>query len=156
MICQREGDGCGIIAGHEAICDACHRSRFDFVMILVSFWMVVFGLVGLLAAFGAPFIRGECGFLRSRMGRGFFMFFIGTLGFAQGMDFTYVEPLTLIVGSIDMAHGILLMMSYTCVAKGNQSLSVAKPSNVLSVAAGPQIQAIEDSSSSESEDNNPF
>mmetsp|Transcript_38964 Transcript_38964/g.70334 ORF Transcript_38964/g.70334 Transcript_38964/m.70334 type:complete len:210 (+) Transcript_38964:56-685(+) len=153
LVCQREGDGCGIIAGHAALCNACHRSRFDFIMILISFWMVIFGLVGLLAAFGAPFIRGECGFLRSRMGRGFFMFFIGTLGFAQGIDFTYIESLTLAVGCTDMAQGILLMLSYFCVGKGHQSQSVTKPSNTLAVTgSGPQIHAIQDSGSSSGSD----
>merc|ERR1712232_1117566 len=118
MVCQREGDGCGVFGGHDSICDACHSSRFDFVLVLISFYMVVIGLVGLLTACGSPLMRGEFGFVRSRFGRGFLMFFIGTLACAQGMNFTYVQYVTLVVGIIDTSIGALLMLSYLCVASG--------------------------------------
>eukprot|EP00928_Gymnodinium_smaydae_P099508 TRINITY_DN9517_c0_g1_i2.p1 TRINITY_DN9517_c0_g1~~TRINITY_DN9517_c0_g1_i2.p1 ORF type:complete len:206 (-),score=9.49 TRINITY_DN9517_c0_g1_i2:9-626(-) len=118
LVCQREGDGCAALGGHKAVCDACHRSQFDFVQVLISFYMVVFGLMGLLFACGAPVVRDEFAFLRSRFGRGFFMFFIGTLAVAQGVNFTYVQSLTLAVGCVDTAVGAFLMLSYSCVSSG--------------------------------------
>lgn len=118
MLCKRDGDQCAVSGGHQAVCNECHRSRFDPVMVLVSFYQVVLGLVGLLVSCGSKVVIDRFGFLRNRFGRGFFLFFIGTFGIANGLNFTFTTPLTLIVGIIDTTVGAFLMLSYVCVSSG--------------------------------------
>merc|ERR1711971_843819 len=101
LLCKRDGDQCAAIGGHDSICNECNRSRFDPVMVLISFWQVILGLVGLLVSCGSRLMLERFGFLRNRFGRGFFLFFIGSLGIAQGLNFTHTQVLTLVVGSID-------------------------------------------------------
>merc|ERR1712151_1269106 len=84
--------------------------------------MVVFGLMGLLTSCGSPVMRAEFAFLRSRFGRGCFLFLIGTLACAQGMNFTYVQYVTLVVGVVDTSIGVLRMLSYVCVSSGELHL----------------------------------
>jgi len=91
---------------------------FDPLLILISFYQVLLGLVGLLVSCGAQFVLARFGFLRNRFGRGFFLFFIGTLGIAEGLNSTYTMLLMLVVGCIDTAVGFFLMFSYVCVSSG--------------------------------------
>merc|ERR1719183_950136 len=83
-------------------------------------------------------------FLRNRFGRGFFLFFIGTLGIAQGLNFIYTEFLTLVVGGIDTALGLTLMFSYVCVSTGKV---YETPEALTAVGNGELRPAIGDSNS---------
>jgi len=119
LTCQPTGNlTCGPPGSNDDICNACHRTRFDPVLILISFYQVLLGFVGLLVSCGSQWALDRFGFLRNRFGRGFFLFFIGTLSIAQGLNFTYTMILTLVVGSIDTVVGFLLMISYVCVSTG--------------------------------------
>lgn len=118
LVCKRDGDQCAAVGSHEAVCNACHRTRFDFVLVVISFYQVLLGLIGLLVSCGSQVVMDRFGFLRNRFGRGFFLFFIGTLGIAQGLNFMYTEYLTLVVGCIDALVGFSLMFSYVCVSSG--------------------------------------
>jgi len=104
---------------HDTVCDACHKASFDPVLIVISFWEVLLGLVGLLVHCGSTLILDRFGFLRNRFGRGFFLFFIGTLAVAQGLNFTFTTYLPLVVGCIDTVVGICVMFSYVCVKSGD-------------------------------------
>jgi len=118
MVCQRLGDSCEFKGSHEDMCNACHRTDFDPILILISFYQVMLGLVGLLVSCGSAVVASRFGFLRNRFGRGFLLFFIGTLSIAQGLNFTYTMILTLVVGCIDTAVGFFMMISYVCVSSG--------------------------------------
>jgi len=120
LTCKKTGvnDTCSLNSGHDDICNACHRMHFDPLLILISFYQVVLGGVGLLVSCGSKYVLERFGFLRNRFGRGFLLFFIGTLAIAQGLNFTFTSILTLVVGSIDTGVGFSLMVSYVCVGSG--------------------------------------
>jgi hypothetical protein len=140
-------DKCVASSSHDKICQACHAQKFDFVLILTSFYQVVLGLVGLLVSCGSQVVLDRFGFLRNRFGRGFFLFFIGTLGVAQGLDALYTMVLTLVVGSINTAIGFLVMCSYACVKSGDvytRPPTLAGNSAPLTLNNGDQRAAIAD------------
>jgi hypothetical protein len=88
------------------------------MLVLTSFYMAIFGFFGMLASCGAPVVKNRFGFLRNRCGRGFFLFFIGTLAVGQGLNFTYTENLTLAAGITSVILGFAQMISYSCVSSG--------------------------------------
>jgi hypothetical protein len=58
--------------------------EIDLVLSLVSFYMLVFGLMILLAECKAAGVFAKFGFLASRLGRGLFAIFIGSLATVEG------------------------------------------------------------------------
>jgi hypothetical protein len=58
--------------------------EIDLVLSLVSFYMLVFGLMILLAECKAVGVFDKFGFLASRLGRGIFSIFIGSLATVEG------------------------------------------------------------------------
>lgn len=112
-VCAMNNDTCSVTGHHRAICDACHRSSVDIVMILVSVYMILFGFIGMAGSCGY-YLKDNFGFLKSQFGRGFFIFFIGTLAVAQGVNFEYSEKYTMTIGIIDTLLGFVIMVSYFC------------------------------------------
>jgi hypothetical protein len=131
---------------HKQVCSLCNEGSFDFLLILTSFYMAVFGFFGLFASCGTPFIMNRFGFLKNRCGRGFFLFFIGSLAVAQGLNFTYTEYLTLAAGIAAMSLGFCQMISYSCVSSGGVYQQQGGNQSVHSYDASPQTPMMRDSS----------
>ena len=111
-------DSCSPVSDDRTICDYCHEAGFDPVMILISFYMVVFGVIGLASECKISATFKRFGFLTSRLGRGLFMMFIGTLACAEGYTFFYTQKLTVVCGAIDVFVGFCCFASYLCVKSG--------------------------------------
>eukprot|EP00937_MAST-01D_sp_MAST-1D-sp2_P005998 g5998.t1 len=62
------------------------QQELDLVLVLISFYMAVFGLMGLAGECKARILYGKFGFLSSRLGRGIFYLIIGSLATVQGIQ----------------------------------------------------------------------
>lgn len=151
---------CVLLADRGKLCRACHESGFDVMMILISFYMAFFGVVGMgtSCGFGTSLQGGRFGFMRNRMGRGFFLFFMGTLAVAQGANFLYTQSLTLGtlrvkldtrkhmldlsylhclgVGIVDCVVGFAMMFSYCFVKSGEAVVRVRNNGQQYQAIAG--------------------
>jgi hypothetical protein len=116
---------CKLTSDHGAVCAACHRAKTDAMLILISFYMTLFGLLGAVSSSGVCDVSGSFGFLRSRIGRGVLLVFVGSLAIAQGTNFLYTENFTLVVGCIDTFFGLLVLLSYCLVPSGVQYVPVS-------------------------------
>lgn len=112
-------ESCTPIKDDRTICNYCHERGFDPVMVLISFYMVIFGVVGLAAECKMSSTFKRFGFLTSRLGRGLFLMFIGTLACAEGYTFFYTQKLTVVCGAVDIFVGFCCFSSYLCVKSGN-------------------------------------
>ena len=93
------------------------NDKFDGTMILISFYMVMFGLIGLLAECRMTRTFSKFGFLASRFGRGVFYIFIGSFAVVQGEAFCVQEHgqcLTFATGIFVVTNGILYILTYFC------------------------------------------
>jgi hypothetical protein len=116
---------CKLTSDHGAVCAACHRAKTDAMLILISFYMAFFGLLGAAGSSGICDVSGSFGFMRSRIGRGVLLIFVGSLAIAQGTNFLYTENFTLVVGCIDTFFGLLVLLSYCLVPSGVQYVPVS-------------------------------
>jgi hypothetical protein len=116
---------CKLTSDHGAVCAACHRAKTDAMLILISFYMAFFGLLGAAGSSGICDVSGSFGFMRSRIGRGVLLVFVGSLAIAQGTNFLYTENFTLVVGCIDTFFGLLVVLSYCLVPSGVQYVPVS-------------------------------
>ena len=97
------------------------KQRFDSVMILISFYMVLFGILGLLAEMKMASAFGKFGFLASRFGRGSLYVFIGSFAVVEGHTFCFDDKgqcLTFSSGVVACTAGALYILSYCLVGTG--------------------------------------
>ena len=66
-----------------------YQQQIDLVMVLISFWMIIFGIIGVMAECKADMWR-QLGFLASRFGRGCFYLFVGSLSLVEGMQISCI------------------------------------------------------------------
>ena len=107
-------------------------------MVLISFYMLVFGLIGIMAECKAEIMFHKLGFLASRFGRGCFYLFVSTLALVEGMQISCLgvyntkacnkagsqkdrinrEGLHFAAGILGVIVSVLLFTSYSCVKTG--------------------------------------
>ena len=65
------------------------QQQVDLVLVLISLYMALFGMMGLGAELKARVLYGKFGFLSSRLGRAIFYLIIGSLATVQGIQTAY-------------------------------------------------------------------
>ena len=99
------------------------HGNFQITIVCISFYMVLFGIIGIMAECKANQAFQKFAFLASRFGRGLFLFFIGS--FAACMGNQIYEQLTsppdykiFAVGITDLVIGCFSMCTYLCIKSG--------------------------------------
>lgn len=97
------------------------EGKFNAAMLMISIYMVLFGVIGAAAEMKISSTFDKFGFLASRGGRGLANFFIGSIAATIGYQFSsshdHVYWIT-IAGVYDMIVGFFLILTYTCVSTG--------------------------------------
>lgn len=108
----------------ENLLEDSSHGNFQITIVCISFYMIMFGIIGIMAECKAAQIFEKFSFLASRMGRGIFMIFIGS--FATCMGNQIWKQLTpppgdykiFAVGITDIVIGAFSCLSYLCVKSG--------------------------------------
>ena len=96
---------------------------FQITIVCISFYMVFFGIIGIMAECKASHAFKKFAFLASRLGRGLFLFFVGSIASCMGWHIAseLTEPKDykiFAVGVIDLLVGIFSCLSYCCIRSG--------------------------------------
>ena len=108
----------------ETIMEQSQHGNFQITIVCISFYMVMFGIIGIMAECKAAQVFDKFAFLASRMGRGIFMIFIGS--FATCMGNQIWKQLTpppgdfkiFAVGIVDLVIGAFSCSTYLCIKSG--------------------------------------
>lgn len=120
-VCGFSRDECVVVASHKTLCAACHQTTTDYTMILISFYQVLFGMLGILAECRSILALRQFRFTSSRFGRGVLSLLVGTVAISEGLAFSYAESWTFASGVLSTLVGVFSILSYCFVPSRGSS-----------------------------------